>query len=250
LNDDEILAALRRLASEREQEPYADPRYEKLALGLASPEERAELEAEALRSPQHADVFRAFQPISPSTLESSIEGAMRAFHESKSDVGDNVRAIRSPRRWIWPLATATAAAVVVGLLTFPKRAAELPPYRVELSGGFAVERSSSAVFVEFTTSSTVTIVLRPLDATHTPVTVDAWIVGDAPRLMEPKLERSSGGTIRITTRAGSLVQEQVGEYQLVFFVRPESEGRRQLAEIQDSHRVLRTRIVVVETNQR
>lgn len=210
---------------------WADPRWERLATGTISPEERAELERMAAADPEAARAMAMFQPIEEAELARTV-AAVTSPPASASAVARPQAPARGAGggrrpfvRWALAGALAAAAVVLVAVLRAPPGGRPLPTYELALEGVKQVRGSTlSAGAPLFTPDARFELVVRP--GWQAPGAVACagflWAQG---RLLawEPVFEVSSQGACRLSGRARDLLPSWTGEAELVIWVgRPEA----------------------------
>lgn len=222
--DDDLLRLMGKHA--RAASPAAqddDPIWEKLARGELTPAEDAALRNRAAGDPQIATRYEAYRPLQPALKARIAARAAEAMAPQP-----RVLLFRRVATVAAPLA---AAAVLVLVLARPwgtHRAAPLPTYAFELSGGDAVTRSGTPGATtprtpELRRSSHVEIVLRPATAVSVPVVVRAFLVrGEEVHAIDLPVERASDGAVRVQGDAGTLFGDVApGTWDLALTVAPE-----------------------------
>ncbi len=231
-----------RAAAEREQ---LDERWDRLAAGTLSPEEEAELRAEAETSAASAAALAAFQPLGPES-EARIVAQIRAQRAAErpavaaprlvvaapadersdhqaNDRPNNVLPFRRrAAAWGGGLGLA-AAAILFAVLILPG----LPTYVAEIKGGDVIARgvsgSETAGLRRFSQGSRFELVLRPAQAIEGDVAVRCLLVaaGGGPPRPFPACDhpqRSDDGSLRVTGTVGSQIEYLPGDWTLWAFV--------------------------------
>lgn len=228
-----------RAAVEREQ---LDDRWDRLAAGALTPEEEAELRAEAEGSAEGAAALAAFQPLGPET-EARIVAQIRAQRAAERPAKPAIAAARpvvaapSPndrpnnvlpfrrRAAVWGASLGlAAAAVLVAVLSLPGRSAPLPAYVAELKVGDQNDRSGTSGtqptgVPTFSPGARFELVLRPAETVKGDVAVTCLLVatgGGPPRPFPAcdDAEHSNDGSLRVTGTVGSQIEGPPGDWTL------------------------------------
>lgn len=221
-----------RAAVERQQ---LDEKWDRLAAGALSPEEEAELRADAENSARGAATLAAFQPLGPQA-EARIVAQVRAQRAAERSNSAAASVVASPpavragnvlpfrRRvttWVGGLVLA-AAAVLIAVVLLPTVPGPLPSYTAELSGGVQIERGGRSVPASgirtFARGAHFDLVLRPARAVPGLVVVRCLLVaaGGAPRPFPAcdDAQRSKDGSLRVAGTVGNQIEYLSGDWTL------------------------------------
>jgi len=224
------LAAWARDRAEVEREQL-DERWDRLAAGSLSPEEQAELRADAEGSASGAAALSAFQPLGPEA-EARIVAQIRAQRTAERLNAAAAPVVASPpaaragnvlpfrprvAAWSGGLGLA-AAAVLVAVLLLP---GPLPTYVAELNGGDKTARSGTEAkgTRTFSPGARFELVLRPAEAVKGKVALRCLLIaaGGGPTRPFPacdKPQHSDDGSLRVIGTVGSQIEYLPGKWTL------------------------------------
>lgn len=267
--DDDGMEAVVRAAREERDDPWADPRWERLADGTISAADRAALEALASKPGPYADAMAAFAPLSATfkarVADELVAGSrpLRAVESAPAPTplpprADRRTATSSKRSWrAAGAAVATLAAAAAFAVAWLPTTAELPPlpgYALDLSDGAQGVRGDSAVvkLPEFFPTTTFELIARPASPTEGAVAAVGVLVGNGVRVRwTPPFERSADGALRVRGPAGDVLPVGPGDWALTLVVGRPGEVDRvlQALELSDtpalgSAKLLTTRVRV------
>jgi ferric-dicitrate binding protein FerR (iron transport regulator) len=201
---DELLKELARVARERREEESREARWEGLAQGTLSEEERRELERLAGETPEAHAAYEAFRPLEPEARERIVARL------EQEGTGAKVVPLASRRRVmarvVVPAALAAMAAGVLLVVLPVGGGAPVPEYALSFSGEQAVRSDApEAEVVRLGPGSRFTLVLRPEQGVEGKVEARAFLVrpGEA-RAWSVPMEVSAEGAVRIQGRAEEL----------------------------------------------
>jgi hypothetical protein len=159
MSEDRLLRELGHLAKEEEGAERArlDERWDRLAAGTLTAEEKAELRALAESSPEAREAWEAFRPLGP-------EFQARVVEKIAKERGGRLLPFRLSKRFVgWATAAAAAAALAVVLLP---PSAPLPDYQIaSISGGSSEMRGEQPD--DFAPGDRIEVRLRPVTASRT-----------------------------------------------------------------------------------
>jgi hypothetical protein len=221
MSDDELLKELARVARERKQAEPLDERWDGLAAGTLSAEERAELERLAGESPDAKAAHEAFRPLDAAARERI---AARVEQELAAAAPPRGAKVLPFRRRAWQVATgaavAAAAAVAVFVLVPSNQGPPVPGYSLSLAGIQELRsEGTEAEVARLEPGSQLVLLLRPEETVGGPVEVRAFLFqGGEGRAWSPPMERSEDGAVRIRGRVEELLQVPPGEWTLAVAV--------------------------------
>ena len=223
---DPLLAAVVETVRAEDRDALSDPRWEDLARGELSEEERAELEALAGGDPLAAEAPALFTPFDAATREGFFEAARAQLQEAPARVdaakgaatarvdaakgvaerASNVVSIderRGRRRALVAaigVAAALAAGVALRLGMDPSGEAALPTYALAVSGGERDVRADSSKVV-LSPGSRVVLTLRPATAADGSVSARGFLVQPPHEIELPGVVvTSADGAVRLTAQ--------------------------------------------------
>ncbi|WP_437935121.1 hypothetical protein [Sorangium sp. So ce341] len=227
-NAEAWLAALARTA--REEDIVADPRWDEVAAGKLSAEQRAALRG---RSAAAQEAFRAFEPLDGAerdAIEAQVVAALAGaapVEKPAPAASLPTRAAAAPRRRRGTLLLSAAAALAAALAALvvlrPARAPSLPAYALALEGGEWEERGAGrapGAAPRLGPGSRVELILRPELPVHGPIAVrGALVQGVHARPWSPPVELSPDGAVRIAgTREAVFPGVPDGAWEIVLAV--------------------------------
>lgn len=265
---DPLLAALRDAARAESQDRLADPRWDALARGELSEEERAALAALADEDPALRGAPELFDPLGAEHEDrflAAIRGEMAAAPSEKEGAPAEKEAPAraaapvvslderrtSRRRWAAGVSTtlALAAAGALWIATRPgSGGAPLPAYALAVTGERDTRADVPAPAV-LSPGARVTLVLRPAAPAEGPLEARAFLVQRAAEIaLDVSVEVSEDGAVRMVGRAPAGAALATGEAEVVAVI-----GRRgalgapgatiaDLERSKDSVRLLRRRV--------
>jgi hypothetical protein len=213
---DDLLQELARVARERREAEARDAKWEGLAEGTLSEEERRELERLAQGSPEAEAAHEAFRPLDAAAKERIVARL------EQEGAGAKVVSLASRRR-LARVVVPTLAALAAGVLLFvlPGRGgAPVPEYALSFSGELGTRADGPEAEVpRVGPGSRFTVLLRPQRAVEGQVEARAFLVrpGEA-RVWSPRLEVSSEGAVRIQGEGAELASVPPGEWTLAVAV--------------------------------
>jgi hypothetical protein len=235
MNDEELLKAVGRSA--RSAAPR-DERWEQLAAGELSEEQRERLRAEAAESEAAAQAYEAFRPLGPD-FQARVVDRLLAGHAAPAADADAAAAVpesakvipfrrRITRFAVVPLALAASLLVAVGALTMLRNEAvpALPGYGLRLEGQVAVMRGETPppAAAPFATGNQFRLLLTPATPVRGDVVVRSYVLADAAPvpLLAPPPRISGDGAVLIEGTVGSDVRLPSGASRLLVIVGRES----------------------------
>lgn len=217
MSQDELLERLAQVARERRTRETDDPRWERLAAGALSEQERAELERLASQSPEDARKREAFTPLDAAARQRIVDriGPLLAT----APPAGKVVPFR-PRRWVAVVPALAAAAAVLFFAWPGRQLAPVPEYQLALSGEQALRGEPSAEAVpRLGPGSQLSLVLRPARAVEGAIQVRAFLVqGGKAQPWNPPMEVSSEGAVRIAGLVETLLPVAPGEWTIAVAV--------------------------------
>lgn len=233
MNDDALLEAVARVARDRGEDPLADPRWERLAAGTASTDDRAALEAMVAGGEVPEGAMDAFAPLSAEARDrfaaAALDALKPAAQATPAPVIDLAARRRQRVRWLGVGATALAAAAALVLVLKPPDGPgpvpgpHMPAYEVVFSGGDRILRSEDGVAV-LRAGSRFELVLRPATAVSgDPPAASAFLVRDGERSpWDVRIQASAQGSFRITGTVGEELPAQPQELGIEVVLTPEA----------------------------
>jgi hypothetical protein len=211
MNDDDLVRALSK-AQARDRDRDRTARWERLAAGTASAEERAELAALA-EADGDVEAMTALAP-----LDESILARIEARIEASAPARASTRR-RAPRAWAVASSLALAAALTLvgarGLRAppdFPKYAMQLEGEQKDTRGAVEAPRGIAV----FAPNATFTLTLRPPRDVAEPVAVvTAQLIDGVPQEWHPPTRVSPAGVAEIAGRAADVLGPEPGEREIV-----------------------------------
>ncbi|MFT3768588.1 MAG: hypothetical protein QM820_24340 [Minicystis sp.] len=273
-SDEEIAGAVRAFAREREAEMLADPRWDALARGEASPDEIAALERMAEADPRAREALALFRPLGEEAQDryvaailggkgsrggAAIPGSGAATDGGAANDGGSASRSLDPSskrrllRWLVPVSTAVAVAAAVALMVIrkPDAGLALPGYELTFAGGEATSRGEPAAAIPVVEpGSRFTLTLRPATAVAGPIGARVFLVqGEAAEAIDAEVKVSADGAVRVVGRLGGAIHARPGDAEIVAVVaRPEAlpsgpiDARALAGGDDDRHRVIRRRV--------
>lgn len=187
-------------AAAKAVDPLHDPRWDKLATGALSADERAAFEAELKATEAGQRAWELIAPPSAEAHEANVDALL-----ARAAKGPKAAPSTAPKgrfRAIAALMAAAlmAAALVIAIVLWPKGASELPSYRMEVSSELAPVWGSDTVHLK--PGSLVSIVIRPDRAYPRPISVHATLAPDAGGMVvwaaaEARAVIAPGGAVKI-----------------------------------------------------
>jgi hypothetical protein len=251
MNEDRLLRELGDLARREGEDERArlDERWDRLAAGTLTAEEKAELEALAESSPEAREAFEAFRPLGAdfqarmvSAAQAELASEARMVAAAQAGLASEPRTEPSePRPRVLPFRRAaarievwlgTAAALAAGLFFFiGMPAPSLPGYVAALTGGVKTSRGGEAgpqhetqVFVP---ESLLTLDVQPDHPAGSKVEPRAFLssrTGEEdlrPWAPQPHFQiADKGGAVRLQGRLGQDLQISPGDWILWTVVAP------------------------------
>lgn len=214
---DDLLKELARVARERREAEAREPKWEGLAEGTLSEEERRELERLAGESPEAEAAHEAFRPLDTAAKERIVARL------EQEGAGRKVVSLASRRRLARVVVPALAA-LAAGVLLFvlPRSgAAPVPDYALSFAGEQAVRADvPEAEVPRVGPGSRFTVLLRPQRAVEGKVEARAFLVrpGEARAWSPQRLEVSEEGAVRIQGEGAALASVPPGEWTLAVVV--------------------------------
>jgi hypothetical protein len=267
-NDDRLARALREAAKAEEQDRIADARWDALARGELSEDERAELVALAEKDPALSGAPALFEPLgaeAEARFLAAIQhelGAERKADQGAAKAAEPVAGARPAevvsldarrrlrRGWmVGSAALALAAGVALWVATRSDGGgAALPEYALLVSGGERDVRADEPKAVTLAPGSRVTMTLRPAEPAAIPLEARAFLVqGSTEIALDAAVEVSADGAVRMAGRVPAAAALAAGEAEIVAAI-----GRRgtvagrpaTIAELsrQDAVRMVRQRV--------
>ncbi len=255
MSEQDLLAALGRVAREQEEADPLDERWDRLAAGELSDEERAELESLAEESDEAAAALATFSPLDGAALDRMADrvvaeqAAERVEEPAPERVEEPAAApavvpaeppaseperrpgilpgllaalaypFRRPALWGATLAPAAAVAAALLLVLRPAGGPPLPGYQGGVGGGdrpAGGAASLPAEVRELTPGSRLELVLRPASAVAGTVVAVTFVVEGGEVRPWPVLpELSPDGAVRVAGTAAELLPGVSGERELV-----------------------------------
>lgn len=233
-----LLDAIRDAARAEESDALSDPRWDALARGELSAEERAELEALAEGDPSLAGAPEAFAPLDEVTRQRFFQAAK---HGARSGAGARAGADEgapgkvsgsetsgarpAPRSLGRRLFLGTSASAVVAVAAgatlwwrFGRRRGEvLPLYELSVAGGARAVRDDAPGEVKLAPGSRVVLSLRPQRSVKGAVEARAFLVQGSARvaLEGGMLQQSADGSLKLIARVPSDVAFAPGKLDVV-----------------------------------
>ncbi len=187
-------------AAAKAVDPLHDPRWDKLAMGALSGDERAAFEAELKATEAGRRAWEMLAPPSAEAHEQNVDALL-----ARATKGQNAAPSAAPKRQFPAIAALMAAALmaaalVIAIVLWPKGASELPSYRMEVSSELAPVWGSDTVHLK--PGSLVSIVIRPDRAHPKPISVHATLAPDAGGVVswsaaEARAVIAPGGAVKI-----------------------------------------------------
>ena len=234
MTEDRLTEELARVAREEEvkQRRLLDERWDFLAAGDLSAEDRRELEARAGESATGAAAWEAFRPLGADfrqQLAAKLTAAAGAEEPvaPKTPVKGQVVPFERPRRRRWVQWSIPAAAIAASLVLVFRPLGEMPPlpsYEIVVGGTVAEQRSVSAPDPEgvqpFAAGNRFELVLTPLTAVEGAVSAKIWRLqaGQLRALSSPPPEVAASGTVRLRGTVGEGLDLPQGRSSLVVVV--------------------------------
>jgi hypothetical protein len=236
--DDSLLRELGAWARDRarQENEQLDERWDRLAAGSLSPEEEAELRAEAEGSAGGTAALAAFQPLG-AEAEARILAQIRAQRMAERPAVATPRPVvasppAAPAKNVLPFRRRAvvwggglglaAAAVLVAVLNLPGSSAPLPSYVAELKGNRSARGPSGTEapgIPTFSPGARFELVLRPAEAVKGNVALRCLLVaagGGPPRPFPAcdDVKRSDDGSLLVTGTVGSGIAGPPGAWTL------------------------------------
>lgn len=229
---EELIRSLRELEGEEQEDALTDARWERLAAGTASDEDRAALERLAHEDPLAREALALFAPLGEDAQRryaGAIEAELAASREqakapaagpipepAREHTREHTTVVplraRPPRgasfRRLAAAGTALAMAAAVALMLTRPHApgATLPAYALALSGGEAIDRGEpDATLPVLRRGSRLTLTLRPATPVRGPVEARAFLVQAGRTVaLDAALQLSADGAVRLVARVAEV----------------------------------------------
>ena len=238
MTQDKLLHDLAReaIAERREEKSRLPEIWDRLSAGELTPQEEAELIAQATESPEAQRAYEAFRPLSNSFRDRVIAAiGDQARSEETGGFAPSVAPSAGPRttkpteakilpfrrRWAAILVPAAAAAAAILLMIAGPgdESLPLPGYRLELASGIAALRSGDPIATTdetvFVNGSRFELVLRPATKATGDVAVRCFLAGtDEIEIWEVPAEVFATGAIQIVGEIGADLAIEPGNWTL------------------------------------
>jgi len=212
MSGDRWLEVVTEEARREAEDPFADPRWDRLADGTITPQDKADLERLAAVPGPYQEAMRAFAPLSS---------------EVKNEVARKIQGaeVLPMRRRLVAAVVGLAAAAALAIALVPSDQ-PLPAYAMDLSGGMQAVRGSpdATALPRFAPDTRFELVARPAARADGPIAAAGVWVGNGVRVRwTPAFERSDDGALRIRGTTRALLPLGPGQWTMMLAIgRPEA----------------------------
>jgi hypothetical protein len=221
-NGDHLFGALRDAARAEEKDALADARWDALARGELTAEERAELDGLAGEDPALQGAPEVLAPLGPEAearFLSAIQGELAKGKAAPAANNVVSLAARQKARSRWAAGSAVlalAAGAALWLATRPGGDGPLPEYALLVTGGERSVRADDPRDVVLSPGARVTMTLRPAEPAGGALEAQAFLSqGGAEIALEASVEVSADGAVRMVGRVPAGAALAAGEAEVV-----------------------------------
>lgn len=182
MSEDLILRELGHLAREEKKAKQAriDERWDRMAAGMLTPQEEAELQALAESSPEAREIYEAFRPLGAefqARMVNEIAAELEKPEPKTETQKTRSRLLPFRPSTLRPVGWVTAAAAMAAsLVMFLRPLAPLPGYSLEeISGGSRAMRGEVTEVPDFAPGDLFQVVLRPDTEVARPKSLEAQV---------------------------------------------------------------------------